>query len=291
MSQINFEDKLERMKTLSNFWEDYELIDVGGGKKYERFGDYYFIRPESLAYFKSTLDEFEWERETDFIFQEEGSTKGKWAKTGPKDEWTIRFQDILIGLKTTKFKHVGIFPEQEVNWRFIQENLSENQNFLNLFGYTGVASVVAAKSGAKVVHVDSVKQVVQWASENAKMNKVDSISWVVEDALKFARKEFKRERSYNGIIMDPPAFGFGTKGEKWKLEENIDELIQLGIDLLAPGGFLIMSTYSPKLPLKKLRQLLDPHKHKGSFEVTELVTKSTTGKSLTRGNLVRFTKR
>ena len=162
--------------------------------------------------------------------------------------------------------------------------------FLNLFGYTGVASVVAATTGSKVIHVDSVKQIVNWASENAKLNKVDSISWVVEDALKFGRKELRREKQYNGIIMDPPAFGFGPKGEKWKIEENIEELIQIGVDLLAPGGFLILNTYSPKLPLKKLRQLLDPHKHKGSFEVTELVTKSSSGKSLTRGNLVRFVK-
>lgn len=279
------------MKTSSKFWEDYELLDVGDGKKYERFGDQYFIRPESLAYFKSTLGEDQWQTECDFIFDEEGSTKGKWTKLGAKDQWMIRYDDIKIFLRITKFKHIGVFPEQEVNWRYIQEELNEDSVFLNLFGYTGVASVVAAKTGSKVIHVDSVKQIVNWASENAKLNKVDSISWVVEDALKFGRKELRREKQYNGIIMDPPAFGFGPKGEKWKIEENIEELIQIGVDLLTPGGFLILNTYSPKLPLKKLRQLLDPHKHKGSFEVTELVTKSGSGKSLTRGNLVRFVKR
>ncbi len=278
------------MKTVSKSWEYYELIDVGGGQKYERFGDYYFIRPESLAYFRSGLSFTDWEKECDFHFEENEGAKGNWKKGELDKAWTIFYEDLALRLKITKFKHVGIFPEQEVNWTYISENINEGDKFLNLFGYTGVASIVAAQKGAKVIHVDSVKQIVQWASENAAMNNLDSISWVVEDALKFARKEQRRERAYNGIIMDPPAFGFGPKGEKWKIEENIEELIDLGIRLLAPGGFLIINTYSPKLQLKKLRQLLDPHKHLGSFEVSELVTKSTSGKSLTRGNLVRFVK-
>ncbi|MCB0476879.1 MAG: class I SAM-dependent methyltransferase [Crocinitomicaceae bacterium] len=276
------------MKFESNLWEDYELIDVGGGQKYERFGSVYTIRPESLAYFKSNLNQTNWLKECDFVFEETDSTSGKWIKNADPKEWEIHFDDFKFQLRITKFKHIGLFPEQEINWRFIKQNLKAEGRFLNLFGYTGAASIVAAGVGAKVVHVDSVKQIVQWASENAKLNQLDSISWVVEDALKFARKELKRDRKYNGIIMDPPAFGFGAKGEKWKIEDNIEELTQLGIDLLEPGGFLIINTYSPKLPLKKLKQILDPHKHKGSFEVGELTTTSTSGKSLTRGNLVRF---
>ncbi|MEZ4936543.1 MAG: class I SAM-dependent methyltransferase [Crocinitomicaceae bacterium] len=276
------------MKFESLQWGDYELIDVGNGLKYERFGTFYLIRPESMAYFKSALDPEEWEKSCDFIFEENDSTSGKWIMKSGQDLWRLQYQDFQFLLKITRFKHIGLFPEQEINWRFILENLDSKGRFLNLFGYTGAASIVAASTGAKVVHVDSVKQIVQWASENAKINHFESISWVVEDALKFAQKEYKRGKKYDGIIMDPPAFGFGTKGEKWKIEENIEELIQLGIDLLEPNGFLVLNTYSPKLPLKKLKQLLDLHKHKGSFEVGELTTQSTSGKNLTRGNLVRF---
>lgn len=279
------------MKFESRFWDDYELIDAGGEKKYERFGDLYFIRPEMMAYFKSVLEHVEWEKECDWVFEEKGTTSGKWLSKGNRiEEWVLQYKGLKIQLKKTKFKHIGIFPEQEVNWRFIEDHLTENDKFLNLFGYTGVASIVAAQTGAKVVHVDSIKQIVNWASENAQLNNIDHISWVVEDALKFARKEVRRERKYKGVIMDPPAFGFGPKGEKWKIEDNIEELIKLGVDLLEPEGFLIINTYSPKLPLKKLKQLLDPQKHKGSFEVGELITKCKSGKTLNRGNLVRFQK-
>lgn len=276
------------MKFEAKNWEDYELLDAGGGNKYERFGNQYFIRPESLAYFKSALNYSDWAKEVDFIFEEINHQKGNWKKKEGQEEWKIQFDEALIQLKLTKFKHIGIFPEQEINWRYIKGNLNSDSKFLNLFGYTGVASIVAARTGAKVVHVDSIKQIVNWASENAAINKVETISWVVEDALKFAQKELRREKKYDGIIMDPPAFGLGPKGQKWKIEDNIEELIQLGVDLLNPGGFFILNTYSPKLPLKKLRQLLDPHKHKGSFQAGELISTTNTGKTLLRGNLVRF---
>jgi 23S rRNA (cytosine1962-C5)-methyltransferase len=279
------------MKIEAKNWQDYELIDAGGGYKYERFGQHYFVRPENLAYFKSGLRIVDWKKECDFSFEESKGQKGKWTNHSSKNkDWEIVYDDLKVQLSLTQFKHVGIFPEQEINWKFIKEYLKAEGKFLNLFGYTGLASIVAAKTGAKVIHVDSIKQIVKWASKNAELNNLDSISWVVEDALKFARKEFKRGRKYNGIIMDPPAFGFGPKGEKWKIEDNIEELIQLGVDLLDSKGFFILNTYSPKLPMRRLQEILESFQNEGQFEVAELFSTTSTGKTLSRGNLVRFIK-
>ena len=144
----------------------------------------------------------------------------------------------------TQFKHVGLFPEQADNWEFIAANLGEGQRFLNLFAYTGGASLAARQVGADVIHCDAIRQVVDWTRQNMERSGLDGIRWVVEDALKFARREAKRGNNYHGIVLDPPTWGLGPKGEKWKLEDQLLELIDVVASLVAPGGFVVMNTYS-----------------------------------------------
>lgn len=273
----------------SSSWESYELLDAGGGKKLERFGEVVTIRPELQAYFKSELPFEEWNKLAHWEFVEKSNTKGAWKKlrADAPDQWEISFADIQLKLELTKFKHVGIFPEQESNWRFISENLRPGQKFLNLFAYTGAASLVARSREAEVLHVDSVKQLINWANDNMAASNLSGIKWVLEDALKFAQREVKRGNKYDGIVMDPPAFGLGAKGEKWILEEKLPALLEAASALLQPEGFLILNTYSPKLSAKELERVaqrfLDPKR----MQVSELWMKTKTGKDLFYGNVLR----
>jgi len=213
-------------KSYSECWDDYELIDAGGGKKLERWGNVITIRPEVQAYFQSAKPFSEWYELANWEFIATGQS-GKWKclKKGSPNRWTIRYKKLSFILELTKFKHIGLFPEQRINWDLIDNKLNESHRFLNLFAYTGAASCVARYTGAETFHVDSVKQLISWARENMEASRILNIKWVHEDALKFAQREVKRGNHYKGIIMDPPAWGIGAKGEKWKLEEKIDELM------------------------------------------------------------------
>jgi 23S rRNA (cytosine1962-C5)-methyltransferase len=193
-------------------------------------------------------------------------------------------------LELTKFKHVGIFPEQVSNWEYILGNLKPNQKFLNLFAYTGAASLVAKSTGAAVFHVDSVKQLITWANENQEASNLSGIKWVLEDALKFAQREVKRGNFYDGIIMDPPAFGLGAKGEKWILEEKLPLLLDAANQLLNKNGFLIVNTYSPKLSAKDLRNTAGRYFDVNKLSVNELWMKTKTGKDLFYGNVLKVVK-
>jgi len=234
--------------------DHYELLDCGGSEKLERFGNYISIRPEPQAIWDKTLSEKEWQKLAHVKFQGTGSRSGKWVKLKPiPDNWTIHYKNeelkISFGLALTGFKHVGVFPEQAVNWEFIYKSLKNCQNpnpsFLNLFAYTGGASIAAKAAGADVTHVDSIKQVVSWARRNMEASNLDNIRWVVEDAVKFARREVKRGKKYTGIILDPPAFGHGPDGESWVLEKQINDLLKDVISLLDPEEhFFIINTYS-----------------------------------------------
>ncbi|MBN9295142.1 MAG: class I SAM-dependent methyltransferase [Flavobacteriia bacterium] len=281
------------MKLYAEGWNDYELIDAGGGKKLERFGEIITIRPEVQAYFPSVFPLKDWQKKAHFEFVETGKNKGDWKalKQLPVSyKWAITYESLVINLELTKFKHVGIFPEQNINWQFIHEHLEERHNFLNLFAYTGVASLVASAAGATAVHVDAVKQLVTWSKENMISSGLDDIKWVVEDALKFAQREVKRGNKYNGIIMDPPAFGLGAKGEKWILDEKLPLLLETASQLLAPGGFLVVNTYSQKIDLKKLGELAANYFSPSEMSVSELWMKTTTEKKLYYGNLLRVEK-
>ncbi len=222
---------------------DYQLIDSGCYEKLEQFGKYTIRRPEPQAVWKKSLKEKEWENRADAFFKKEkskntindGSERGEWIlKPNMPQQWFVSYKykgmNLRFRLGLTAFKHVGIFPEQASNWDFIYDTVSgmpvETPKVLNLFAYTGGASLAAKSAGADVTHVDSVKQVLNWSRENMEVSNLKDIRWVLEDALKFVKREAKREKIYHGIILDPPAYGRGPDGEKWILEDNIAELME-----------------------------------------------------------------
>lgn len=280
----------QNKKLYTEGWADYELLDAGGGKKLERWGKIITIRPEVQAYFKSEIPFEKWYQKAHWEFVQKGQT-GKWKALQDKapTSWEISYDRLKFKLAITKFKHIGLFPEQRTNWDFIEKHISGDDRFLNLFAYTGAASVVARRAGAETVHVDSVKQLITWAKENMELSRLMNIKWVAEDALKFAKREEKRENKYKGIIMDPPAWGIGAKGEKWKIEEKMDELLSSASAIIEPGGFLIVNTYSPQLTLEDLKELSKLYFSEHEYEVRELWMKTSTGKDMYFGNLLRVT--
>ncbi|MCU0390184.1 MAG: class I SAM-dependent methyltransferase [Thermoflexibacter sp.] len=247
-------------------WESYELIDSGGFEKLERFGEYITARPEPQAVWDKSLSEEDWRKKAHAIFEnknikDEMSERGNWKmlkKMPEKWQMHYKYKDNVLKFKTslTAFKHVGVFPEQAANWDFIIDKTKtistqskiKTPKVLNLFAYTGIASLAARSAGAEVTHVDALKQLVNWANENREMSGLKDIRWIVEDAVKFVKREVRRGSIYQGIILDPPAYGRGTNGEKWVLEEGINELVKLVAQLLdKEQNFLVMNLYSKGL--------------------------------------------
>ena len=240
-------------------WSDYALLDSGDGLKLERFGKYAMIRPEPKALWTPSLSAAEWERQAAVRFKP-GAGFGKAGKEDSgtwerlhdmPDQWYVQYPGngfkLRMRLGLTSFKHVGIFPEQAPNWEFIYKKVCEAATapkVLNLFAYTGGASLAAKAAGADVTHLDSVRQVVSWARENMEATGLQDIRWVVEDAMKFARREAKRGHKYDGIILDPPAYGHGPDGEKWKLDELLFEMLRTVHEILAPHGWMVLNLYS-----------------------------------------------
>jgi 23S rRNA (cytosine1962-C5)-methyltransferase len=271
-------------------WKDYELIDAGNEKKLERWGKIITIRPDRNAYFPPVLSEAEWQSKAHFRFVAKDTTQGEWQhlKIGTPTEWQMSYDQLNFRIKLTRFKHVGLFPEQRCNWDFIKDKIQPAGRFLNLFGYTGGASVMARSLGTEVFHCDSVKQINTWAKENMEASKLEGIHWVLDDALKFAQRELKRENKYTGIIMDPPAFGLGTQKERWKIEQKFPELLNTALGLIKKNGFIIMNTYSPRLTEQKIKEItLELVKNK-KVEISTLSIKSTTGKILDFGEVTRI---
>ena len=249
----------------SENWKDYELLDSGRGEKLERFGEYVLARPEPKALWDKTLSEDEWGRLTHTRFTP-GAGFGKAGKEDSgtwerlrrmPDQWWIRYSgndapDFRLRLGLTSFKHVGVFPEQAPNWNWIFRKTTsiaaatgQKPKVLNLFAYTGAASLAARCAGADVTHLDSVRQVVTWAHENQDRSGLDGIRWVIEDAMKFARREERRGNLYQGIILDPPAYGHGPDGEKWKLDECLFDMMKNVGHILDPeNSFLVLNLYS-----------------------------------------------
>lgn len=235
-------------------WNDYTLLDSGGSEKLEKFGDYITIRPEPQALWDKTLPEQEWLDRAHVKFVGISSNSGKWDKLKKiPDNWSIAYEAgdlrLTFNLALTGFKHVGIFPEQATNWNYIYQSVKKikdpNPKFLNLFAYTGGASLAAKAAGADVTHVDSIKQIISWARRNMESSRLQDIRWVVEDAVKFVKREIRRGNQYHGIILDPPAFGHGPNGESWKLEKQINALLKEVFQLLHKEQyFLILNTYS-----------------------------------------------
>lgn len=237
----------------------YELIDTGDFEKLERFGRHVVRRPEPQAIWRRTLPEEEWRRLADASFLRDGRSdeRGEWrlAEKMP-DRWQVEYRygamRLRMRLALTSFKHVGLFPEQAANWSFIYDRcrdlatrVGEPPRVLNLFAYTGGATLAAQAAGAETTHVDAVKQVVTWARENMEQSGLEGVRWIVEDAMKFVRREVRRGNRYRGIVLDPPAYGRGPAGEKWVLEESIGKLLDCCARLLEPSGaFLVLNLYS-----------------------------------------------
>jgi 23S rRNA (cytosine1962-C5)-methyltransferase len=240
----------------------YTLLDFGRGRKLERFGDVVVNRPEVLATGNRNSNENVWNADSVARFEEEGIQSGKWFNSAAMpDQWYIEFKSGHISwraiCKPGRFKHLGLFPEQVRHWQFLVNNVLAGNRVLNLFGYTGAASLTAALCGADVYHVDSSRSVINWAAENARLNNISSIHWVCEDALKFAEKETKRGHKYDFIIMDPPVYGRGKNGEHWKLEELLPNLIKIACSLLSKNGYIILNTYSPVVSLNDMKVLFE----------------------------------
>ena len=284
---------------------DYELIDSGDFEKLERFGRYITRRPEPQAIWHRTLSEQKWREMADASFLKTSSSKsderGEWhLRPQMPDRWIVAYDykqmHLKMRLALTSFKHVGIFPEQAANWNFIYDRIEEQRaqgvapKVLNLFAYTGGASLAARAAGADVTHVDSVKQVVTWSRENMEQSGLEGVRWIVEDALKVVRREVRRGNIYDGIILDPPAYGRGANGEKWILEENIGEMLECCATLLdKEHGFLVLNLYSMGLSALLARTALrQAFGNTGKEEQGELYFSDRSGKELPLGTFCRF---
>ncbi|MEE1945211.1 class I SAM-dependent methyltransferase [Pedobacter sp. KR3-3] len=283
-------------------WKDYELLDCGDFEKLERFGNLVLSRPEPQAVWKKVLSPQEWKKKTHINFKGRSATTGEWLKNDRNipDRWNVNYKNdeisINLRLGLTSFKHVGVFPEQAVNWDYISSSIKKfktpTPKVLNLFAYTGAASLVAKAAGADTTHVDSIKQVVNWANENQELSQLKDIRWVVEDALKFVKRELKRGKKYNGIILDPPAYGHGPNGEKWKLEDHIQEMMQDVVQLLdEEEHFLILNTYSLGFSSVIVENLIKTSFPKvQNLETGELYLQATSGIKLPLGVFGKFNK-
>lgn len=279
-------------------WKDYELLDSGDFEKLERFGKYILRRPEPQAVWDKRLSASEW-NSAHAHFLQKSSHSGEWKrKADMPDSWHISYSrngmNLKFRLALTSFKHVGIFPEQSENWDFIYESVSnmkiDSPRVLNLFAYTGGASIAAKAAGADVVHVDSVKQVVSWARENMELSGLKDVRWTVEDAVKFVQREVKRGKQYQGIILDPPAYGIGASGERWKLEEQINDLLSELKQLLDKENyFFIINTYSLGFSALILENLLQSHfDFATNSETGEIYLPAKSGSKLPLGVFGRF---
>lgn len=255
-----------QIETLAPAFPDYQLLDCGGFEKLERFGNVTLVRPEPQAMWQPAHPD-RWHQKANARFEQQGSHAGQWHihKSTP-ETWELPFVSEFFRLRfrlaLTKFKHVGVFPEQAVNWQFIHEQCQrlKSPRILNLFAYTGGASLAARAAGASVTHVDAVKQVVNWAKDNMALSGQDEIRWIVDDAVKFAEREARRGSQYQGILLDPPAFGHGAKGERWKLEDQIDSLLGTLAKLMPVDGcFLVFNAYSLGFSPLLLANLLSDH--------------------------------
>jgi 23S rRNA (cytosine1962-C5)-methyltransferase len=280
-------------------FSDYQLIDSGNQYKLEQFGSYILSRPEPQAIWAPSMSNTEWSKlaHATFVRDKSSPERGQWnTKSEMPDQWKIKYSraglNLVFRLGMTAFKHVGIFPEQAHNWDYIFQVLSsipKGAKVLNLFAYTGGASLAASAAGAEVTHVDSVKQVVSWAKENMLSSRLNGIRWIVEDAVKFVSREVRRGSVYQGIILDPPAYGRGADGEKWVLEDHLHHLLGMCKTLLAPkDSFLILNLYamgfSPLIAETMLKQYFDS----AEIEIGELYFEDKFNKKLPLGVYARF---
>ncbi len=247
---------------IADNWKDYEVIDTSGGEKLERWGDYILVRPDPQVIWNTPHDAAEWKRKNGH-YHRSSKGGGEWEFFDLPNEWTIHYRDLTFHLKPFSFKHTGLFPEQAVNWDWCAEkirNSGRELKVLNLFAYTGGATISAAAAGAKVTHVDASKGMVTWAKENAVSSNIpsDRIRWLVDDCVKFVEREIRRGNTYDGIIMDPPSYGRGPKGEIWKIEESIFPFIELASKVLSKDAeFFLINSYTTGLQPAVLSYMLN----------------------------------
>lgn len=283
-------------------WADYELIDAGNFEKLERFGKHILARPEPQAIWDPHLPASEWQRANATFTREKGSQeRGQWKiKAGTPEQWIIGYErpdglKLRFRLGMSSFKHVGLFPEQDPNWQFIYQQTRRRRaaqpRVLNLFAYTGAATLAARAAGADVTHLDSVKQVNFWARDNMEASGLDGVRWLVEDAMKYVRREVKRGSKYQGLILDPPAYGRGPNGEKWQLEDELNEMLKLCKELLDPQDhFFLINLYSlgfSALILENLVHEIFPEARQ-TREIGEIYLHDKAARKLPLGTFCRF---
>lgn len=247
---------------LANDWKDYELLDTGGGEKLERWGKYILRRPDPQAIWPVVGNEKMW-ASADAHYHRSSSGGGSWEyKRTIPEKWTIGYGKLSFYIEPTGFKHTGLFPEQAVNWKWMMNKIKSRDvkvNVLNLFGYTGGATVAAAYAGAEVCHVDASKGMVTRAKENLVLSGLHSnpVRFITDDAVKFVGREKRREKYYDGIIMDPPSYGRGPNGELWKIEEELFGLIKLCMEILTPNPlFFLVNSYTTGLSPTVVKNML-----------------------------------
>ena len=246
---------------IADQWKDYEVIDTSCGEKLERWGRYILLRPDPQVIWKTEKNVPEWNR-LNGHYHRSSKGGGEWEFFKLPEEWTISYRELNFRLKPFSFKHTGLFPEQAVNWDWCSERIREAGRpvkVLNLFAYTGGATLAAASAGASVTHVDASKGMVTWAKENAAASHLEDapVRWLVDDCVKFVEREIRRGNKYDGIIMDPPSYGRGPKGEIWKIEESIYPFVELAAQLLSDDAlFFLINSYTTGLQPAVLSYML-----------------------------------
>ncbi len=283
---------IKNSNLITTAWSDYELIDSGDNRKLERYGSYVLIRPETQAIWKPRRPEMWKDADAEFRFID---GKGSWKKGNTPESWQMSWDDVQFTIRLTSFKHTGIFPEQAVNWRWLEERLEKitQPKVLNLFGYTGIASIVAVQHGASVTHVDASKQTNLWLKENAQISGIPetSIRCLFDDALKFTEREARRGAIYDGVILDPPAFGRGAKGEVWKIEEDLLRLLSAIKKVLSPksGAFFLLNGYAAGYSPQSFLQAVESFFPRMNGEFGELqIGETDSDRTLPAGVYVRF---
>lgn len=247
---------------IANQWKDYEVLDTGGGEKLERWGSYILVRPDPQVIWNTPREHKCWKSKNGH-YHRSSKGGGEWEFWNLPDEWQINYRELTFHLKPFSFKHTGLFPEQAVNWDWFSDIIRNSKRplkVLNLFAYTGGATLAAAKAGALVTHVDASKGMVNWAKENAASSGLGDapIRWLVDDCVKFVEREIRRGNHYDGIILDPPSYGRGPKGEIWKIEENIYPFLELLVQLLYEDSrFLLLNSYTTGLQPAVLSYMLN----------------------------------
>lgn len=263
---------------VSNQWKDYELLDCGGGEKLERWAQYTLVRPDPQAIWELPRKDPRW-RKPNGRYARSSTGGGAWEKKDVPERWTVGYKELVFNIKPMNFKHTGLFPEQAANWDFCQKAIraaGRPINVLNLFAYTGGASVACAAAGASVCHVDAAKGMVSWAKENAAASGLADapIRYIVDDCAKFVEREIRRGHKYDGIIMDPPSYGRGPSGEIWKLETNLFPFVELVAKVLSDQPlFFLINSYTTGLAPSVLTYILESlvtKKHGGHAVSDEL---------------------